>query len=127
MIDPSGCRARTGSAYAFIPGRKKYAPPDQGGERVNAGRPLCTLRIGLFGTVKSIVQSWVPDDRVVFVVELVEFLVVDPHVLRELELTQQSAQMMNAAMPRSTPSSGAPSGSAGPYVAPRRIIRRRFM
>ena len=26
--------------------------------------------------------------------------------------------MMNAAMPRSTPSSGAPSGSAGPYVAP---------
>ena len=32
--------------------------------------------------------------------------------------------MMNAAMPRSTPSSAAHSGSAAPYVAPLRIIRR---
>ena len=34
---------------------------------------------------------------------------------------------MNAVMPRLTPSSGAPSGKAGPYVAPRRIILRRWL
>ena len=54
---------------AFIPGRKKYAPPVR---VVNAGSPLCTLRIGRFGTVKSSVPSWVPHDRVVFVAEFVE-------------------------------------------------------
>jgi hypothetical protein len=36
------------------------------------------------------------------------------------------AQPTKAAMPRSTPSSGAPSGSGGPYVPPRRMMRRRF-
>ncbi len=35
------------------------------------------------------------------------------------------AHPMKPAIPRSLPSSGAPSGRGGPYVPPRRIIRRR--
>ena len=54
--------------------------------------------------------------------------IVDPHVLRELELADETRapdEGRNAPLPR--PSSGAPSGNGGPYVPPRRIIRRRFM
>src|SRR3954462_980186 len=39
---------------ALIPGRKKYAPPRI---VVNAGRPLCRLRIGRLGIVMSKVPS----------------------------------------------------------------------
>src|SRR3954453_5065059 len=42
---------------ALIPGRKKYAPPRI---VVNAGRPLCRLRMGRLGIVISNVPSWLP-------------------------------------------------------------------
>ena len=71
----------------MIPGRKKYAPPVS---VVKAGIPLCTLRIGRLGTVKSRVPSWVPQIGIVLVAEFVEGLVVDPDVLGELELAHQA-------------------------------------
>ena len=54
-------------------------------------------------------------------------LVVHPHVLRELELADEaraSDERRDAAFAAVI---GAPSGRGGPYVPPRRIIRRRFM
>ncbi len=53
-------------------------------------------------------------DWVVFVAEFVEGLVVDPYVLGELELAHQVSADDERGDSAFDPSSGAPSGSAGP-------------
>ena len=94
-----------------MPGRKKYAPPLR---VVNAGSPLCTLRIGRFGIVKSRVPSWVPQIGSCSLPSSWKVLSLIHTFCANSNWRTRLAQMMNAAMPRSTPSSGAPSGSAGP-------------
>src|SRR5215217_6727476 len=56
----------------------------------------------------------ISDKRVSFVAEFVKFWVIDPDILCELELPYEACTKMNAAIPRSAPSSGAPSGKGGP-------------
>ena len=57
---------------------------------VKAGSPLRTLRIGRFGIVNSSDAVLGAADGVAFVAQFVEGRIVDPHVLRELELTNQA-------------------------------------
>ena len=72
---------------ARIPGRKKYAPPVT---VVNAGSPCDLLPdrpLGDGHVVRPVVRA---DDGIAFVTQLVEPGIVDPHVLRELELPDQA-------------------------------------
>src|SRR6478735_2983574 len=114
---PSQCSAR-------MPGRKKYAPPRT---VVKLGRPVIFLFTGRFGILKSSVPSCAPMNG--------SRSFSSSWKLRSLTQTfcansywrMRLAQMTKAAMPRSLPSSAVPSGRCGPYVAPRRIMLRRFM
>src|SRR6516162_2651282 len=96
---------------ALMPGRKKYAPPRI---VVKEGRPLIRFRIGRFGIVMSNVPSCVPTigsrslPRSLNVGSFTQTFIANSNWRIKL------AQPMNAAMPRSTPSSGAPSGRGGP-------------
>ena len=96
---------------ALMPGRKKYAPPLR---VVNAGNPLRTLRIGRLGIVKSSVPSWVPHIGSRSLPSSWNARSLIHTFCANSNWRTRLAQMMNAAIPRSTPSSGAPSGNAGP-------------
>ena len=61
------------------------------------------------------------DHRIAFIAQLVEIWVVDPDVLREFELAHETCADHECGNAAIDPSSGAPSGRGGPYVAPRRI------
>ena len=70
-----------------MPGRKKYAPPRDGGER---RKPCDLLADRPLGDLEFQRAVLVADDRVVLVAEFVEILVVGPDVLRELELADEA-------------------------------------
>ena len=95
-----------------------------GGEGGQAGDFLSDRALGDFVFERAIL---VADYRVALIAEFMEVLVVCPDVLRELNWRMRLAQITKAAMPCSTPSSGVSSGKCGPKVAPRRIMRRRFI
>src|SRR4029450_3665157 len=115
---PSRRPARWRSALS--PGRKKYAPPLT---VVNAGIPLIRFLIGRFGILNSSVPSCVPMIGSRSLPSSWKFLSLIHMFCANSNWRIRLAEVTTAAIPRSTPSSGADSGSGGPYGAPRRIIR----
>ena len=80
---------------------------------VKAGMPLCTLRIGRFGTVKSSVPSWVPQMGSCSLPSSWNALSLIQTFCANSNWRTRSAQMMNAAMPRSDAVVGRPVGQCG--------------
>ena len=93
------------------PGRKKYAPPRT---VVKAGRPLIVLRIGRLGILNSSVPSWVPMIGSRSLPSSWKFRSLAHTFCANSNWRTRLPQITKAAIPRSTPSSGTPSGSGGP-------------
>ena len=81
---------------------------------VKAGRPLIFFLIGRFGMVMSNVPSWVPMIGSRSLPSSWKLGSLTHTFCANSNWRTRLAQPTKAAIPRSTPSSGAPSGSGGP-------------